>query len=44
MTNLPTSHTIGDDGRLAVSVDTPADDVVAAVRAGIDEDVPCPWR
>jgi alkylation response protein AidB-like acyl-CoA dehydrogenase len=33
-----------DDGRLAVSADTPADEVVAAVRAWIDEHVPIAWR
>ena len=44
MTNLLSSHITGDDGRLAVSADTPADDVVAAVRAWIDEYVPGAWR
>ena len=44
MTNPLTSHITGDDGRLAVTADTPADDFVAAVTAWIEEYVPVAWR
>jgi alkylation response protein AidB-like acyl-CoA dehydrogenase len=33
-----------DDGRLAVTADTPTEEVVAAVRAWVDEHVPVAWR